>query len=146
MMWFIIFILTLLGIVALFVLKHVERARGVQLFCVEKRAQLSDTLSAFEERFEWRSVLTSVHRTTASVRFTITHYFARITAKIAKWIEWRARSIAHKSAQAKQDVVNTQTEAAQARENGYLKQVTELKDSLDTTQAAERAKDALPSA
>lgn len=133
LLWFGAYCIALLGIGGLLAIKYYEYKMGRTLFLSEQRVHLSEYIIALEERLRDKFTLRYVMSIFASVSLTLTHTFARLTAKLAKWIEWRARSVAHKSARAKEGVES-------ARENAFLREVQEHKESLDVSGVAEQSR------
>ncbi len=130
---FIIFILAVIVLVALFATKHIELKKDAVLFANKHREQCDKYIVKLEEDYAHKCTRENAKHFIIHMYNTIAHKFARLTANIAKRVEWRARNVAHKSAKAKAGV-------AEARENGYLKDVQNHKDSLDTAKVAEEAK------
>jgi hypothetical protein len=127
------FILTSVLIITLFIVKHIETKRGSTLFLSKYREALDIDILRFEQRCSSKCTLQYLVSVLRHLYNTMTHEFAKLTAGMAKRIEWRARSVAHKSAKAKQN-------GEPIRENGYLKEVEEHKNSLDTSEVAERTR------
>jgi len=133
MISFIIFIGAIIAMIALFVLKHIECKKGSKLFACELRGRCDEQIINIEARCEHKCTRAHMRHTVTHGYNSIAHVFARVTANMAKKVEWRARSVAHKSAKAKQD-------GEVVRENGYLRDVQSHKDSLDTQRVADEAK------
>ena len=133
MISFIIFIGAIISIVALFVFKHIELKKGHKLFAGELRGRCDSCIVDIEAHCGQKCTRANILHTVKHGYNSLAHVFAKVTANIAKRVEWRARSVAHKSAKAKQDGV-------EVRENGYLKDVQSHKDSLDTQRVADEAK------
>ncbi len=129
----IIFILSLVLMAVLFIIKYIEAKRSAVLFSASQRAMFDAQILAFEHRCKAECTLQRLASILHHAYNTLAHKFAKLTASIAKRVEWRARSVAHKSARAKMD-------GEQVRENGYLREVQEHKDSLDTARVAEETK------
>ncbi len=129
----IVFIIALVALSALFAVKYWELKRGRLSFMIALSDSCDEGVKRIEsymaEKCTWRSIMQTVKH----VYNTLTHKFARVTASIAKKIEWRARSVAHKSAKAKED-------GKEVRENKYLKNVQTHKESLDIQKVAEEVK------
>ncbi len=130
-MSFIVFILALLGVIALFTLKSIELHKDSVIFARERREALDNKIIQIEKTCINMINLENAKHLVSYVYNILAHKFAKITASIAKKIEWRARSVAHKSAVAKQNGDSLR------EQNGYLKDVQEYKDSLDTEKVAE---------
>ncbi len=130
---FIIFILSLIAMVALFVLKYKESQKDCVFFAKGLRESCDIRIMHVESHCSGRCTRANALHVVRHIYNTLAHKFAKVTASIAKKVEWRARSVAHKSAKARQG-------GEEARENGYLKDVQEYKDSLDTAKVAEEAK------
>ncbi len=133
MISFIIFIGAIIAMIALFVLKHIESKKGSKLFACKLRGHCDEQIIDIETRCVHKCTRAHMRYIVIHAYNSIAHAFARVTASIAKKIEWRARSVAHKSAKAKQD-------GEVVRENGYLRDVQSHKDSLNTAKVAEDTK------
>ncbi len=130
---FIIFIITLIVLVALFIIKYVESKKGHLIFASNYRSKIDEKIIKIENDFKYKCTVDNILKLTNHLYNSITHKFAKVTAGIAKKIEWRARNVAHKSAKAKQN-------GESVRENEYLKDVQEHKSSLDTSKVAQETK------
>ncbi|GEM_PF-7099819 len=133
MMALIIFIITIVLLVGLFVVKYIEVKAGKMLFAQNLRTRCNSYITSIELRCAAECTIDNARYLCSKVYNIVTHKFAKVTASIAKKIEWRARSVAHKSAKAKAD-------GEEVRENGFLKDVQEHKDGLDIEEVAQRHK------
>lgn len=133
----ILFVLSLITIVILFVVKHLEQSGKIPQFAKVLRGDLDIKIIRIEQYLVVKCTKDNLKRVLSNVYNTITHNFAKAAASIAKKIEWRARSVAHKSAKARRDVEN---DGEQSEGSEFLKDVQSYKDSLDTTKVAEQAK------
>jgi len=120
-------------VVALLVVKHVEAKRGTPMFAKEHRTLVDSHIVTAEHKCSEFCTISNFTYMARKAYILVAHKFAKLTASIAKKVEWRARSVAHKSAKAGAEV-------EQVRENGYLKDVQTHKDSLDTARVAEESK------
>jgi len=120
-------------ITALLVVKHIESKSGEPMFAKEHRTLVDEHIVSTEQKCREFCTATNFIYIARKAYIALAHKFAKFTASIAKKVEWRARSVAHKSAKAGAEV-------EQVRENGYLKDVQSHKDSLDTTKVAEESK------
>ena len=134
-MWilFLFFILPLLGIVLLFFVKSLEIRTGKVLFAAQMRERCNMHIVRYERYIAEHCTFAAVYAFLKRVLHRGAHMFARMTANIAKKVEWRARSVAHRSAKA--------TQAHEAvRENVFLSDVQKHKESLNREKVAEEAK------
>lgn len=128
-----ILIISALLIAALLIVKYVEGESGKTLFGAKYRSLLDEYIVSLEHKCSRVCTLDNAIYLLHKAYNTLAHKFAKVTASIAKKIEWRARKVAHKSAKAGAAV-------EQVRESGYLKDVQSHKDSLDTAKVAEESK------
>jgi len=133
MISFIIFIGAIIAMVALFIFKHIELKKDCTLFAGELRGRCDSRIIDIEAHCGHKCTRANILHTLKHGYNTLAHVFAKVTANIAKRVEWRGRPVAHKRAKAKKTGEET-------RENGYLKDVQSHKDSLDTQKVAEEAK------
>jgi len=129
----ILFLIVLVALSVLFVLKYIELQKGSVLFASKFRNMCDMRIMHVESYCKGKCTIKSILHSIKHIYNTLAHKFAKVTASIAKKIEWRARSVAHKSAKAKKD-------GAEVRENKYLKDVKNHKDSLDIARVAEETK------
>ncbi len=130
---FIIFILALIAVVVLFAVKYIETKKGSTIFAGDSRDNLDERILKIEDSCVRKCTVDNVLKFVNLIYNSAAHKFAKVTASIAKRVEWRARNVAHKSAKAKQEGEST-------RENEYLKDVQEHKTSLDTAKVAQQHK------
>ncbi len=114
-------------------IKHLEVSKGEVKFAAKYRGVADKNILSLESKCKEVCTIRYIKYLLYKVYNIVAHKFAKFTASIAKKIEWRARSVAHKSAKAG-------AEAQEVRENGYLKDVQSHKDSLDTARVAEESK------
>jgi len=133
----ILFVLSLIAVVILFVVKHLEETSKIPRFAESHREHLDTKIVKIEQYLVAKCTQENIMLVLSNVYNTMTHIVAKAAASIAKKIEWRARSVAHKSAKARR-VVEGGTELSRGSE--FLKDVQSYKDSLDTAKVAEQAK------
>jgi hypothetical protein len=129
----IILVVASMAVVALLVLKHIELNTGEIKLAAKYRTVADERILSVESKCRELCTIAQLKYMLLKTYNTLAHKFAKITASIAKKVEWRARSVAHKSAKAGAEV-------QAVRENGYLKDVQEHKESLDTARVAEENK------
>lgn len=117
----------------LLALKYRELKTGVSFINSMHREALDKYVLRLEAEYKDHFTRENLVYMIRHIYNTATHNFARVTAGVAKKIEWRARSVAHKSAKARQ-------EGEQIRENDYLANVQNHKDSLNIKEVAEQHK------
>ncbi len=117
-------------IVALFYIKYTESKTGELKIAATHRSLADERILSLEAKCKELCTPAQIKYVLRKTYNTLAHKFAKVTASIAKKVEWRARSVAHKSAKAG-------AEADAVRENGFLKDVQEHKDSLDIDKIAE---------
>ena len=130
---FIFFSITLLLLVAFLVIKHKEIQKGAPLFGASYRSIFDTKIMRIESFLREHCTFVYGKHLLGTLYNIIAHKFAKITASIAKKVEWRARSVAHKSAKARK-------EGQETRENTFLTDVQSHKDTLDVQKVAEDAK------
>ena len=128
------FVVSLLAIISLFIVKGVEMHRGQVLFAKRLRMRCDEYIINFEKRCIRLCTVRALFSVIKRSYNMLAHLLARMTASIAKKIEWRARSVAHKSAKAQKQ------EILLLRENAFLSEVKKHKDALDVQKVAEKVK------
>ncbi len=119
-----VFVVSLLSMAVLFALKYMELRKGAVFIRGVFVDNVNRKIVELEGKFENVRSVSYLARMFKRAYHGITHCVAKFTAGMAKKIEWRARTVAHKTA--KKAGIN----GGAVRENQYLKDIREYKEYL----------------